>query len=72
MMSWKDVMMAQEHNKDLLREAEEARLIQQLSADDKETGLWQKVKELFFRMNEDQGVAEDSIKTSYLPPVSTD
>lgn len=47
MMSWKDIVMAQEHNKDLLREAEEARLIRQFSAGNGGTNFWQKVRSFF-------------------------
>jgi hypothetical protein len=56
MMSWKDVMMAQEHHKELLREAEESRLIRQLS-NSEETGLWQKVR-TFFTVSEESEPAD--------------
>ena len=52
MLSWKDVMMAQEHRQDLLREAEEARLVKELNSDDEGKSVWQKVKGLFFGANE--------------------
>jgi hypothetical protein len=59
MLSWKDVMIAQEHSKDLLREAEEARLIKQLGGDE-ETGLWQKVRS-FFTVSEESKPTNEAV-----------
>lgn len=61
MMSWKDIVMAQEHRKDLLREAEEARLVRQLSRGNERTTLWQKVRSFFAAGGEKETPAEEAV-----------
>ena len=59
MINWSDVLITQERNKDLLREAEKERLIQQVSAEAKESTVWQKAKNLFTGMGKNES-AEDA------------
>jgi|GEM_PF-4641990 len=61
MMSWKDIMMAQEHSKDLLREAEEARLIRQFNGDNGRIKLWQKVRSFFGSSREKETPVDEPI-----------
>lgn len=61
MMSWKDVIMAQEHHKDLLREAEAARLVRQFSRNNRRTTLWQKVRSFFAAGGEKETPAEEEV-----------
>ncbi|HXV44555.1 MAG TPA: hypothetical protein VEC96_15955 [Anaerolineae bacterium] len=58
MINWHDVMVIQERNKDLLREAEHERLIQQASSGDEGPTVWQKVKDLLAGTNKN-GTTED-------------
>jgi hypothetical protein len=58
MLSWKDVMVTKERNKDLLREAEQARLIHQVRAANEAASVWHKVKGLFGGTSETQQPAE--------------
>ncbi|MBI1878602.1 MAG: hypothetical protein HYR94_10310 [Chloroflexi bacterium] len=60
MLSWKDVIAVQEHHKELLREAEQARLIQQAKAGAEEGSVWQRVKGLFAGMNKSEEPAEET------------
>jgi hypothetical protein len=61
MMSWKDIAMAQEHSKDLLREAEAARLIRQFNAGNGGTNLWQKVKNFFAGSREKEAPIDEPV-----------
>lgn len=61
MMSWKDIAMAQEHSKDLLREAEEARLIQQFNNGNRGTSLWQKVRSFFAGSREKEPPVDEPV-----------
>lgn len=61
MMSWKDIAMAQEHSKDLLREAEEARLIRQFNGSNGGTNLWQKVRSFFAGSREKEAPVDESV-----------
>ena len=54
MINWSDVLVTQERTKDLLREAEKERLIQQASAEAEESTIWQKVKDLFAGMGKNE------------------
>jgi hypothetical protein len=47
MLSWKDEKVRQEHYQELLREAEQERLIRQAMAAREEPAVWEKVKGLF-------------------------
>ena len=58
MINWSDVMVTQERNKDLLREAEKERLIQQASAEAEESTVWQKVKDLFAGIGKNESVED--------------
>lgn len=64
MINWSDVMVTQERNKDLLREAEKERLIQQVSAEAEESTVWQKVKELFAGMGKNESAEAAGCITS--------
>jgi hypothetical protein len=48
MLGWQDIRMTQERAKDLLREAEQERLVRQVLTRH-ETMVWEKARELFFR-----------------------
>ena len=58
MINWHDVMVIQERNKDLLREAERERLIQQASTGAEGPMVWQKVKDLLAGSDKNE-TAED-------------
>ena len=58
MINWSDVMITQERTKDLLREAEKERLIQQASAEVEESTVWQKVKDLFAGIGKNESVED--------------
>jgi hypothetical protein len=51
MFGWQDVIMAQERHKDLIREAQQAQLVQEALAGRK-TVVWEKVKGLFSRFTQ--------------------
>lgn len=70
MMNWNDVLVTREHNKDLLREAEQDRLVQRAKASNNETSVWQKVKGLFGATNGTEKPADgtscqSSFETAY-------
>ena len=58
MINWSDVLITQERNKDLLREAEKERLIQQVSAEAEESTVWRKVKELFAGIDKNESAKD--------------
>ncbi len=64
MINWSDVLITQERNKDLLREAEKERLIQQVSAEAEEPTVWQKVKELFAGIDKNESAKDVSCISS--------
>jgi hypothetical protein len=70
MLNWRDVELAQERSKDLLREAEQARLIQQAKAGAEEASVWQKVKRWFASNSKDEEPVEAGAYASGVSSVS--
>jgi hypothetical protein len=65
MITWQDVELMRERNKDLLREAENERLIQQMTEREATTTIWEKVKGLLSWSEQKEYWAEEQGEVVY-------